>query len=114
MRAINVDEFGRVFLIYCLDPLDDGSWIALNRKYKPVGVSNPERVEYDKSAGGRFKFKSTIRDEQIAAIACKRDARTERIYLYDYGSLPTSSAEHWRAYSERLRLLAGLMVELVS
>lgn len=35
-------KFRQLFLIYCLDRLEDGSYVALNRRYKPVGFASTE------------------------------------------------------------------------
>lgn len=103
-------EFRQVFLVYCLDQMADGSYVALNRRYKPVGVSSTEWVDYEALPVG-FQFKRALSQRQIAALSCKGDTSAQRIYLYNDGCIPTSSVAHWRAYSERLQRLAGYMVE---
>lgn len=102
----------KIFLIYCLERLNDGSYIPLNRNYKPLGVFGREWVEYE-SHPSRFKFKRTLSAQQVAALSCKGDTDPQRIYLYLDGSAPTGSAANWRAYSERLERLAGLKIEQV-
>lgn len=104
--TIQPEEFRRIFLIYCLQRLADGSYIALNRLYKPLGVASSAWVEYE-SAPGRFKFKRALSERQIVALSHKGDASAECIYLYADGSVPTDSAAHWAAYSARLQRLAG-------
>lgn len=106
----NKSEFRQVFLIYCLDRLPDGRYIALNRRYKPVGHTGTEWVEYEALAVG-FKFKRALSPRQIASLSWDGDTSAERIYLYNDGCVPTDSAAHWAAYSARLERLAGYKIE---
>lgn len=105
-----VSEFRQLFLIYCLDLQPDGSYVALNRRYKPVGLASTEWVDYE-AFPVRFKFKRALSAKQIAALSCKGDAAPERIYLYNDGCIPTSSDAAWNAYSQRLQRLAGYSVK---
>ena len=105
----STDEFRRIFLPYCLERLADGSYIVLNRLYKPLGAAAAQWVEYE-TAPGRFKFKRTLSERQIVALSHDGNAAPERIYLYNDGSIPTASAAAWAAYSARLQRLAGLKV----
>jgi hypothetical protein len=102
-------EFRQLFLIYCLDRLPDGSYVALNRRYKPVGFSSTEWVKYE-DFPVRFKFKRALSARQIAALSYKGDTSAERIYLYGDGCKPTASDAHWAAYAARLQRLAGYRV----
>lgn len=104
-------ELRQIILIYCLQRLADGSYIALNRNYKPIGLATREWVEYE-TAPGRFKFKRALSAAQVAALSCHGDAEAERIYLYNDGCVPTGSAIHWKAYADRLQRLAGYKVVL--
>ncbi|MGB3068461.1 MAG: hypothetical protein WBC18_07935 [Ottowia sp.] len=103
-------EFRQVFLIYCLQRLADGSYVALNRRYKPVGFTSTEWVDYE-DFPVRFKFKRALSAKQAAAISYKGNADTECIYLYNDGCIPTDGAANWKAYAARLDRLAGLKVE---
>ena len=105
----SVIEFRWQFLIYCLNRLPDGSYIALNRDYKPLGFPRQPFVEYE-TAPGRFKFKRALSQDQIAALSYKGDTSAERIYLYNDGCVPTRSASAWRDYSARLERLAGYRI----
>lgn len=105
-----VSEFRMVFLIYCLHHLPDGSYVALNRQYKPVGVSSTEWVEYE-NLPVRFHFQRALSARQVAALSCNADATPERIYLYSDSCLPTASQADWQAYSARLQRLAGYLIK---
>lgn len=104
-----VSEFRQVFLIYCLDRLPDGSYAALNRRYKPVGMTSSEWVNYE-DFPVRFKFKRALSQAQIAALSYKGDTAPERIYLYNDGCIPTTSPSDWAAYAKRLSRLAGYKI----
>ena len=108
--SANVSEFRQVFLVYCLLRLADGSYIAVNRRYKPVGVTSVEWVDYENFAA-RFKFKRALSANQIAALSYKGDTSADRIYLYNDGCIPTDSTANWAAYSARLQRLAGYKIE---
>lgn len=102
-------ELRQLILIYCLQRLADGSYIALNRRYKPVGLSTVEWVD-NEAFPVRFKFKRALSAAQVAALSYKGDANPERIYLYNDGCIPTESSAHWKAYADRLERLAGYKV----
>lgn len=102
-------NFSQVFLIYCLDLLPDGSYVALNRFYKPVGLTSTDWVEYEQFPVC-FKFKRALSAKQIAALSCHGHTAAERIYLYADGSVPTASAANWAVYASRLERLAGYKI----
>jgi hypothetical protein len=37
-------DFRSIYLPYCLDKQADGSWLVLNREYKPVGFNTKSHV----------------------------------------------------------------------
>ncbi len=102
-------EFRKLFLIYCLDQRPDGQWVALNRRYKPVGFSSTDWIDYEAHPVG-FKFKRPLTEAQVRSLSWKGDPSPERIYLYSDSCIPTDGAQAWAAYSARLQLLAGLLV----
>lgn len=104
-----LSEFRQVFFIYCLQRQEDESYVALNRRYKPVGLTSTEWVEYE-SFPVRFRFKRALSKLQIEALSYKRDPSPECIYLYGDGCVPTSSPSAWAAYAARLERLAGFAV----
>ena len=104
-----VSELRQLVLIYCLQRQPDGSYIALNRRYKPLGFAATERVDYD-AYPIRFKFKRALSAAQVAALSFAGESDPQRIYLYNDGCIPTDSAAHWAAYSARLERLAGYKV----
>jgi hypothetical protein len=105
----NLSEFRQVFLIYCLQRLQDGSYVALNRRYKPVGLTSTDWVKYEDFPVG-FKFKSALTAKQVAALSYKGDTSVECIYLYNDGCIPTDSPDHWASYAVRLGRLSSYKI----
>lgn len=103
-------EFRMVYLPYCLQRQKDGTWLALNRRYKPVGITRTDFVDYE-AYPVRFTFKRALSEAQIAALDCKGRIDADCIYLYSDGSVPTDSPAKWAAYAERLARLAGYKIE---
>ncbi|MDP3650917.1 MAG: hypothetical protein Q8R67_04455 [Rhodoferax sp.] len=96
-------------MIHSLHRQGDGSYVALNRRYQPLGLNSASHVKGEEFAEG-FKFKRTLTAEQIAALSFNGDASPERIYLYDDGCIPTDSPSAWTAYAERLGRLASYKI----
>lgn len=109
MATDTLSDFRQVFLIYCLQRLEDGSYVALNRRYKPVGMTSTEWVKYE-DFPVRFKFKRALSAAQIAALSAKGDTAPECIYFYNDGCIPTDSPADWAAYAERLGRLAAYKI----
>ena len=99
-------DFRTVFLPYCLQKQQDGSYALLNRNYKPLGVEGSNWVEYS-AFPCMVRFKRALSAQQIAALDCNGRTDGDCIYLYSDGSIPTSSESAWQAYSERLQRLAA-------
>jgi hypothetical protein len=109
LTITTVSEFRQVFLIYCLDLLPDGRYVALNRRYKPVGMYSTEWVKYE-DFPVCFKFKRALTQRQIAALSYKGDTTAQRIYFYNDGCAPTASTANWNAYADRLHRLAAYKI----
>ncbi len=102
--------FSSLFLVYCLDRLPDGSYVALNRRYKPVGFTCTELVDYE-AYPVRFKFKRSLSARQIAALSWDGNTSAERIQLYSESCDPMNGAHHLAAYFERLERLGRYQVD---
>lgn len=102
-------DFRALFLPYCLIQQKDGAWTVVNRKYKPVGMLTDDFVDYEKHSV-RFKGLTPRVAAKIAHDGPDGLQGTERIYLYDDGSVPTDSAAKMKAYLARLAILAKLQV----
>ncbi len=92
---------------YCLERLADGSYLPLNRRYKPIGQATLDFVDYETVKAGRVK----ITPAKARKLEYRPTLDPARIYLYNDGCLPDASAEHWQRYAERLALLAKLSID---
>ena len=102
-------SFRHLYLPYCLQLLSDGRYIVLNRKYKPLGISSSDWVDYETHpTAQRLKGLTAAKVKQISA---RGSDRLESIHLYNDSCIPTASPEHWAAYSKRLSILAELRVD---
>jgi hypothetical protein len=101
-----LNEFRAVHLPYCLKRLPDGRYVALNRRYKPLGFNTLAQVEYEKYPIA-VKFKGLTR-KVASKLSHKGSEELEDIFLYDDSCVPTRSAQKMQAYLRRLAILAKL------
>lgn len=94
-----------VFLPYCIQRLADGRYIVLNRRYKPLGSFTSEWVTYENDPSA---CAMTITPEIAKRLSWNGSEDTDVIHLYADGCLPEDSAEHLRAYAERLSVFMTL------
>ena len=98
-----------ICLPYCLHKQQDGSYVALNREYKPLGWTSKDWVNYaDFPIGLHLKGMTA---KKAAALSWDCSPGLERIYLYNDGCVPTDSAAKMTAYCKRLALLAAMKVK---
>jgi hypothetical protein len=76
--------------------------------YKPLGVSSSEWVVYEEHPSA---VKMKITPKIAEKLSWEGHGRTDVIFLYNDGSIPSASDEHLKAYSERLRVLMEIPVE---
>lgn len=105
------DTFRWMFLPYCLQRQPDGSYVVTNRRYKPIGITRKDHVDYE-------EYPVRVRFKRLTAVTARALDHAGRenldaIYLYNDGCVPTASDADWTAYSRRLQRLAGLKVEAV-
>lgn len=102
------DELRQTHFPYCLDQQEDGSYVLLNRNYKPIGFMASAWVTYgDYPVGVKLKGMTA----QLAAeLDIKGRDNLQRIYLYNDGSTPTSSEENMQAYLQRLARIMALRI----
>lgn len=93
-------------LIYCLELLECGRYVALNRNYKPIGFLTDDHVNF---AEYPVLLDVRITAGMAARISYKGDDSTARIYLYNDGCVPMPGEKSWSTYCERLGVLARLL-----
>lgn len=101
-----LNDFRSVHLPYCLMRQDDGSYVVLNREYKPIGFKTENWVDYEKYPIA-VKIKG-LTARTAAKISYKGSTDLDAIYLYNDGCIPTRSAKNMREYLNRLDILAKL------
>lgn len=100
-------RFLHLCLPYCLERQEDGSFVALNRDYKPIGFNTRDFVNFED-----FPITHAIRLHGGVAktLSWNRSPDTRRIYLYNDATNPSRSAENMRAYMEKLERLSRYKV----
>jgi hypothetical protein len=97
-----------IYFPYCLERLEDGRYIVLNRNYKPLGDPRRDWVVYEDHPSAQHLKGLTA--AKAKAMSYKESPDLDKIYLYNDGCVPTGSAENWAAYSKRLHVLAKLQI----
>jgi len=87
---VSLNDFRSIHLPYCLDQQSDGSYVILNREYKPIGFASKDFVEYGKYPVC-VKFKG-LTANLAAKVSYSKSKDLDRIYLYNDGCVPTSNA----------------------
>jgi hypothetical protein len=101
-------EFRKIVFPYCLIKQEDGSYLVLNRNYKPVGFNTSTWVNYE-DYPIKIKFKR-LTSLTVSKISYNNDPNIDKIFLYNDGCVPTASAKNMNAYLNRLKILASLQV----
>jgi len=99
-------DFRAVYFPYCIVKQQDGTWVVLNRQYKPVGFNTSDFISYE-------DYPVSVRLQGIGPakankLAYSGKAEGDRIYLYNDGCVPTHSKANMDSYLEKLRILAKL------
>jgi len=102
-------DFRSVHLPYCIRKLPNGSYVVLNRDYKPIGFRTTRQVDCEAYPIG-VKFKR-LTVKTVAKLSCQASPDINNIYLYHDGSQPTANAKNMEEYLERIRVLAALKFE---
>ena len=99
----------RIAFPYCIQNQSDGSYVALNRDYKPIGFSTDAFLDYGRYPIG-IRFKG-LKPKTIRKISVDGDPSDGAIYLYGDGTKPTQNKENMKEYLERLSVLMSLKVQ---
>jgi hypothetical protein len=108
-------KYEYIYLPYCLQQVSEDRWVILNRKYKPVGMTTSDWVDYEahavplKLTAARIARLSWEGSDRYVPCRTSENGRTKAIYLYNYS--PTQTPAEWRAYQKRLETLAKLKIE---
>lgn len=105
MSKKNTAEIRITCLPYCLQRLESGHYVLLNRRYKPIGFTTGEYINY---ADYPIAHTLNLTESIVKSLAWNGEFQDDKIYLYNDGCIPTRSAEHMQAYLQRLAILAAL------
>lgn len=99
-------DFRSVYFPYCIEKQSDGTWVVLNREYKPVGFNTSDYVRYE-------EYPVSSKLSGIGPGVCRKlsysgEVAGDRVYLYNDGCVPTNSKANMDAYLKKLALLAKL------
>lgn len=106
----NQKELRATLFPYCLQRLPDGSYIALNRDYKPLGFMDCGWVRYE-DFPARFRFARRPSAATLRALSWNSSENPEAVFFYNDGSVPfLGSQPATDAYLDRLARLGRLKV----
>ena len=94
--------------IYCIQKLEDGRFVFLNRHYKPIGFYTSEHVDYD-----HYPIALNVdglTNKVIEKLAWNGQMQGEKIYLYNDATNPITSTQNMNAYLEKLKILSKLSI----
>lgn len=104
-----MSDFSRIVFPYCLKRLDDGMYVVLNRKYKPIGFDTSEHIEYE-SLPICHKVKGINRNT-AARLSWENSDDVDAIFLYSDSCIPTENDENMNSYFERIKILAKYKIQ---
>jgi hypothetical protein len=107
-------DFFRINLPYGIQKNDTGEWAAFNREYKPLGwnkmMDSVDFSQYPIST----KYKS-LTEAKLLKLASSEEAvrRNEKgkivkVFFYNDGTNPASNPKYWKAYFDKIKILAKL------
>ena len=111
IEVFDPTDLYRYFMPYIIFQNPDGTYLFLNRYYKPAGLVPNARdwVDYE-ACSLRFKIRG-LTPEIAAKISVRSSPDTRWISLYDDGCRPQDCEKHRRAYLKRLKMFYD-MVEI--
>ena len=95
-----------VYFPYCIEKQKDGSWVILNRNYKPVGFNTSDFVKYEEHPVS-MKING-LGPATLKKLSCKEGEPGDRVYLYNDSCVPTYDAKSMSDYLKKLEILLGL------
>jgi len=101
-------DFRAIYLPYCIQQNPDGSWVVLNRNYKPVGFNTEDYIKYEDFPVST-KFKG-LGPATLKKLSWSGEVSDGCVYLYNDGTNPLNSPADMKAYLKKLELLAKLGV----
>lgn len=98
-------DYRQIYMPYCLVRLKDGTYLPVNRRYKPLGTpADCDWVDYDTHPAPRVK----LTPARIKKLSWKSDPDEGMVFLYEDGCSPNNSSADMHAYMDRVALLLSL------
>lgn len=112
MRATEY-SYRAIFFPYAIVALKDGTFLPVNRNYKPLGISSRDMVDYE-SHPTRVKIKG-LTASRAERLGLKVSADADRngamhYHLYNDATNPENSEANWKRYQIVLSKLMKLKV----
>lgn len=102
-------DFRAICLPYCLKQLEDGSYIALNRDYKPLGFNTMTHIKYEEYP---IATKYTgLTAKKISELHEGEREDPAYIFLYNDATNPVNNKTNMGKYLKKLEVLATLEVK---
>ncbi|MCX7067482.1 MAG: hypothetical protein NTW85_07305 [Methylococcales bacterium] len=108
-----IENVRAVYFPYCIEKQEDGSWLILNRNYKPVGFNTSEHIIYSDYPVS-VKLKGLGKETLKKLSWNDKEELGNRIYLYNDGCIPTSSPQAMSAYLKKIEVLLKLETKIPS
>lgn len=104
-----IESVRAVYFPYCIKKQEDGSWVILNRNYKPVGFNTSEFINYsDYPVSMRLKG---LGPATLKKLSYSGEDQGDTIYLYNDGCTPDGDSESMQSYLKKLEILLKLQRE---
>lgn len=93
-------SFRQIYLPYAIVVLNDGSHLVVNRRYKPLGISASDWIDYDTHPTRRkIKGLTDAKAQKLGLKISRAGGNTDTIYyLYNDGTNPEESAANKKLY----------------
>jgi hypothetical protein len=104
VTSVKRDAQRRVYWPYCIEQLEAGRYVLLNRRYKPLGIAS--RTYIRDYSPWSFRLSITAADAQQMSWDGSDDV--SRVYFYNDGTIPTDGRQKLEAYEARLTRLASI------
>ena len=104
-----LNDFRSIYLSYCIEQNTDGSWVVLNRQYKPVGFNTSTFIDYS-AFPVQTKLKG-LGPATLAKLSYSGEVTGNRVYLYNDGTNPINSDADMKAYLKKIEILAKKEVD---
>lgn len=102
-------DFRSVHMPYCLKKQKDGSYIVLNREYKPIGFRTKDWLTYgDYPISHKF---IGLGPSVAKKLSWSGDKNLDEIFLYNDGCIPDKSSENMTGYLKRIEVLMKLKIK---